>query len=131
MTKLKGKLKQKALQMSLIPGFNLSRRSESKCYRWRVFVSALKNNNKSKVITKVYDVQQSICLHFPHQNFVRKFGPNFHKIMKGCANWTLFLDKRVSDSHNLSLFYANLGRIFIQSFDGENVNKCFVVRPTF
>ena len=38
--------------------------------------------------TKINDSQQRSCLHFPTQNFVRKFDPNLYKIMKGCVNWT-------------------------------------------
>ena len=44
------------------------------------------HNNPNKLFskesesTKVYDIQQSTCLHFPHQNFVRKLHPSLHKI---------------------------------------------------
>ena len=91
---------------------------------------------------KVYDLQQKICLHFPHQNFVQKFDPNLHKI-RFCELDTilyknkrmfvkicLFMDKTVSNSCNLSLSYVNVGQIFVQSSDGENVNKSFVVCRT-
>ena len=42
----------------------------------------------------------------------------------------LFLDKRLSNSCNLSLSYTNLGVSFGQSSDRENINKYFVGHGT-
>ena len=81
----------------------------------------LKGKKLSNGSTKVYDIQQSTCLHFPRQNFVRNLHSSSHKVLNGCMNQTpscpsrnkllstffSLQDMGGSNSHNFSVFYVN------------------------